>query len=79
MGGGGHFNDFPGDFVTQDARGGLQAIPFEDVCAADAAGEDLDEHLAGAETRDGHLFEADVAILVVHRDAHAGWGLGFRV
>jgi hypothetical protein len=61
-------DDFARDFVPQNDRGLLDAVPFEDVRAADAGGENLDEDFAGADPRDRPLFDPYVAVIIVNRD-----------
>jgi hypothetical protein len=63
-------SDLSGDLVTQHERRLFKAIPFHHVAAADAAGPYLDQKLARTYLRSGHLFQAYVLVIVVHRHAH---------
>ena len=63
-----------GGFVSKDARGGVGACGnLLEVGAADAAGVDADEHLAGADRGDGDGFEADVVHAAIHGGLHGCW------
>ena len=59
-----------GHLVAQHHRGALDAIPLHDVAAADAAGFNLEQQLAGADFGHRHLLDANVVVVVIHRYAH---------
>jgi hypothetical protein len=64
------FDDFTGQFVPQHQRSTFDTIPLHEVAAADAAGNNLYEDVVIAYVRNRLLFEADVAIVVIHADIH---------
>jgi hypothetical protein len=68
------FADFGYDashFVAENNRRLLDAIPFENVRAANATGHDFDKKLAGADLRFRPFFKPDVAVSVVYRGSHS--------
>src|SRR3989338_5122887 len=65
-----HARDLARDLMPQDKRGLLHAVPFHEIAAADAAGLDAHEQLAGADRGHRHLLQAHVAVVIVHRHSH---------
>ena len=65
-----HLDDFTGDFVTEHQRRPLNSVPLHDVAAADAARGDLHQQVVIAELGPRRLFEAHVAVVVIHPDFH---------
>src|SRR3989304_9650545 len=65
-----HFDNFPGDLVAQHQRRLLDAVPFHQVAAADAARAYAHEQLTGADPGNWEFLKAKVPVIVVHRDAH---------
>jgi hypothetical protein len=63
-------DNHPGDLVTQNERGFMPAIPFQQVSAADTAGFHPHQHLAGANVRHRHLLQPHILISVIHSYAH---------
>jgi hypothetical protein len=63
-------DDLSGHFMPQDQGGLVDTVPFQDIAAADAAGLDADEDLIRSDLGLGHLFQADVPIVVIHGYAH---------
>ena len=67
------FDNRTGHLVAEDARCGVGAVvDFLKVSTADAAGGDLDEQFACADTRNGHGFHAHVVDAAVDNGAHGG-------
>jgi hypothetical protein len=62
--------DLARDLVAENARGLLYPIPFHHVAAADAAGLDANEQLARTDFGRRLLLKADIAVAVIHGDAH---------
>ena len=67
-----HLRHRSGDLVPQHHRRALDAIPLHNVAAADAAGLNPEQQLAGANFRYRHFLDANVVVVVIHRYAH-GW------
>src|SRR5215475_3814687 len=63
--------DFSRNFVTQNQWGLLDAVPFHQIAAANPAGADPQQQFAARDLRNRHLFQADVPVVVIHRDPHA--------
>ena len=60
----------PAQFVALDQGGPGEAVPLHDVAAADAAGLDLDQDLAGTGRWGGDLLDPDVPVVVPHGYSH---------
>ncbi len=73
-----NLDDVAGDLVPQHQRRFLDAVPLHHVGAADAAGDDLDQHLARPDLGDRLLLQAYVVVVVIHGYAHGGLLNGFR-
>src|SRR3972149_2804651 len=65
-----HFDNFPGDLMAQHQRRLLDAVPFHQVAAADAACANTHEQLTGTDPGNWEFLKAKVPVVVVHRDAH---------
>ena len=63
-------DDVPRDLMAQDQGSAFDAVPLHEVGAADAAGPDLDEHVAAPHLGDGLLLDAHVEVAVVHPYFH---------
>ena len=57
------------DLVAEHEWGSWQAIPFEEVAAANAAGVHLQQEFALPYRRKRASLESQVAVVVPHRDA----------
>ncbi len=66
-------DDGSGHLMPEDARGGVGAgVDLLEVGAADAAGSDFDEQLAGADARDGDGLDTHVIDATIDNGAHGG-------
>jgi len=66
-------DDGPGYFVSQHQGGLPDPVPLHDVAAADPAGHYLDQHLTGADGRNGQLLDPDIIVAIIHGDAHGSF------
>jgi hypothetical protein len=65
-----HFDNLACDLMTQHQRRFLDAIPFHEIAAANPAGANANQQLSGSNPGNGHTLEANVSVVIVHRDAH---------
>ena len=62
--------DFAGDLMAQDQRRFLYPVPFHDIAPADPAGDDPDQDLSGSDRRYRPLLQPDIAVVIIHGNAH---------
>ena len=61
------FDDLGTDFVPLHQRSAGQPVPFHHVASADAAGDDLHQHLARPRLGSGNLLQPDILVIVPDR------------
>jgi hypothetical protein len=63
-------DDDTGDLMTENHRSFRKPIPLRHIAAADAAGLDTHQQLAGADLWHRSLFDTNVVVVIVDRDTH---------
>src|SRR3989339_981490 len=58
-------NNIPGNFMPENPRSLLDAVPLHNIGPANTAGDNLDQDLALAYHRPWHLFNADIIIFII--------------
>ena len=76
LGEAGHVCDHAADVMPENNGRRFDAVPFEQVGAADAAGLHFDEHLAGTDLGLPHLLEPDVRERIDTALAEAAYNAG---
>jgi hypothetical protein len=65
-----HFDDLSRDFVAEDARCLLDPVPLHHVASANAALQDLDQHLARTDLRGWDFFQSHITVVIVDGHSH---------
>jgi hypothetical protein len=73
-----NLNHLPGRLMPEHQWGFFETIPFKDIGTADSACHYPHQKFIRAYLRLGHLLQANIPVVVVHRDTHVillkDWG-----
>jgi hypothetical protein len=62
--------DPAGNFMAQDQRRTLDAIPLHDITATDGTGEDLHQKFTRADPGNLHFLKPHIPVIVIHSHTH---------
>src|SRR4030065_187601 len=65
-----HLNNFSCDLMAKNTGRFFDSIPFHDITATDAAGQNLNQQFTRANGWSWHLLQPHFPVVVIHRHSH---------